>query len=73
MASSISASPRLAPLVSRLPRLPDDTTTSTPVIDSTDPAMAPAVRPCPSSKIDKASTIIGVSEPMMPMCVAVVM
>ena len=62
----------LAPLFSSVPRSPDDTTTSTPMIDTSEPATAPAVSRWPSSTIDSASTIIGVSEPMMPMCVAVV-
>ena len=73
MASSISPSPQLAPPCSRLPTWPPDTTMTTPTIDSTEPTTAPSVSRWPSSPIDSPSTIMGVSEPMMPMCVAVVM
>ena len=64
------ASPRLTPCCSSAPRLPDDTTTTTPANDSTAPVSAPKVRRWPRLMIAAVSAINGISDRMMPMLVA---
>lgn len=72
MARNIMASPRFSPSEAREPSLPDETTRATPTIASNEPQTPPRVSGWPSMKTARASTSMGVSEPMMPMCVAVV-
>ena len=73
MATNISASPPFRPWVSKVAGWPEDTTRATPAIASTQPNTAPRLSAWPSMAVDRPSTIMGVSEPIRPMCVADVM